>query len=360
MGLVLGFAIALLPLYTRISQFDVGRLSKDGLLLFVLAICLSFHRKDKLPPFLVAAPIMGLLFLALVNQWQPASMSVIHQVAMFGVGACFFVSLSTDSKRINLNHILNGASIGCLIQVFLGFADFVNQPIYANAVTWLTGAQSAHLKTGQITGSLGNSNLFASYVSITSISLLRRYWLYSIPLALIITVVSGSLVGIATVFGALVFTIRPVFISPLIAYLATVGGIVSLFLFGGFGIDTGRVKIWGDIFGSVDTGHLFFGRGLGWYADAGFLHNGVRLIHEHNELVSVFNAFGLIGLALMLIPLWQVVKRPNRGHFSTMFFAGFINSMGHFTWHQSTTALVLLASGAICISGRDNVINLEW
>lgn len=357
-----GILIAGLPLFQRASFYDVGRLSKDFVAFaFMLLASLALTAQRQID-WGILALIMGGAFFCLFNQWEPASISVQYQSFMIIAGLVFLGVFYRGHDSSSLRYILNGAAIGCVIQSLLCVSQFAGFDIYPHIINFILGTEAITKPHFGVFGSLGNPNLLAAYVSITAMALLRPGWVLLMPLALFAVIASKSAMGFCTLIAGVAFFYRPKRIHPAWFYGLALLGIALLFLFGGFGIDTGRVKIWTEIFEKTDFITAIIGKGPGWFFDQRFLDMGLHAAQEHNEILAIFNVGGIVALVILGIFFKRLFKyRDTNPLFEAIAFAGFFNSLGHFTFHQSTTVILIIISVGVCLSkGESDVLDLEW
>lgn len=364
-NLAIGIIIALLPLFTKLSRGDFGRVSKDNLLVVLMAlICFLLPaRKRTLPIFLYIALGYG-LFSLFINQYEPAAFVVMLQTFYIGVGALFFASYYEKHTEDGKDFILNGMSVGCLIQCAIVFCNELDFFVYFEAVK-LFNPEANPLDIGfPGIGSLGNPNLLSAYVSLTAVSMFRERWWVFLPFPIIALIISNSLMGyFSLAAGAFYFiNLNFNFIKKQYVYLMAIFGMILPFFTGLNGHDSKRLIAWKINLNLVDLSHFIFGKGPGWFYGHGIPVSRIEiLVQEHNEFLSLFNLFGIIGIGLLVPTFIKFIRTPDRSMiFPSILFAGFINSYGHFSLHQSTTAIILIVTCAICLAeGNEYVFNLE-
>lgn len=357
-NLLLGITIALLPLYTRLSKGDFSRTSKDNLcvLVFLVLLLILPEKKRKLPDIFKLGLVYGLSLLIL-NQYNPASVVVMLHTFYISIGLIFFVSFyqrhETDSEYL----ILNGMSVGCLIQCLIVFCNKLDFKVYFELIR-LFNPTAISLDSGfPGIGSLGNPNLLSAYVALTAISLFRKKWWIFLLFPLIALAISGGLMGYFSFAAGTIYYLNHKFkiIHKSWFYILSSILMVALYFTGINGHDTKRILGWKRIFSEVDLSHFLIGKGPGWFFDHGaVLSVNEILVQEHNEFISIFNFFGIIGVALIAAIVFPLVFKKDKVEiFPSILFAAFINSYGHFTLHQSTTAIIVIVSAAICLAQKD-------
>lgn len=364
-NLLLGITIALLPLYIRVTNLDFGRISKDNLLMavFLALIALMPSKKREISKSLLVAFGYGIFSLVL-NQWYVASSNVILQVFYISIGMTFFVKYYECHSIEDTHYLLNGMSAGCLIQSIITIISHFDIPVYYYLITLFNPVISHTGPSFKTVGSLGNPNLLASYLCLTSIALFRNKWVFFLPFPLIALYLADSSMGwIGFIAGTLYyFNLKFKIIPKLWVYLISAISMVGVFFIGVDGRDTHRFVAWRALFSEVDLKHFLFGMGPGWFADKGIIINQTeRMVHEHNAFISAFNVFGIVVFALLLPECFRYLRsKDTLPIFSSILFAAFWNSFGHFSLHQSTVAIIIITVAAICLAeGNNNVVNME-
>jgi len=366
-NILLGAVIALLPLYTRITQVDFNRTSKDNLLVVIFGVLcfLMPERKRTLPTSLFLGLAYCTLMLAF-NQWNVVSVNVIVLTFYVLSGILFFANYYERHTKEGLKYILAGMKAGAIIQSVLIFFNLFRIDLYFDFVCWLTNSSYYSLSTGRmdnLVGSLGNTNLVASYLALTSLAFLdskNRKWLILIPV--LATLMTQSVMGIASLSAGIFyyFNNQFKFFSKLKLFLISAFLMFTAFFMGVHGADSGRFEGWSKNFDLVTLKHFFFGMGAGWFQDKKILIlKDAVLGSEHNSFLSAFNVFGIVLLLFLAPSVWSYLNREDkRPVFSAILFAAFINSYGHFTLNQSTVAIIIIVAACVCLGDKDNVFNI--
>lgn len=357
-NLLIGISIALLPLYIRICSVDFQRTSKDNLLvvLFSLftALLPSANRKaSAYSMFLLFAS----LFFLVMNQWNVLSINVLFHCFYMVSGITFLYAFYEKHDQESLDYILNGMIMGCLIQCSLAIPGYFGIDPYRELVIRMVGGVPtllANVGSGTTFGSLGNINLTSSYLGLTSLAILRlkkHRWTFIFPA--ISMILNGSIMGIAALVAGLFYylNLNLNIIKKWQIYLASMLGMI-IYPFSGIGYDSGRIEIWSNILKLVNLRHFLIGMGPGWFIDQRLNQvAGVILAQEHNEYLAFFNIFGLLGIILVIPLVYKfIMKKDENKLFSTVVFAAFVNSYGHFALHQSTVTIIILVAMAISMA----------
>ena len=356
---LIGLTIALLPLFTKIAEFDVSRLSKDNLLLIIMmAFCFILPDKKRKLPVIGYVGLTYGLFSIVYNQWNPISIMVQLQSFYLAAGMVFFCCFYERFDFKNISAILNGMALGCLIQSILVILSSGGVQLYPRLFEFFYSDLKITNMDAPGIGSLGNTNTLAAYVSITSIALMRDGFKKLLFLPVIALLIANSLMGYVTILGGALYLInlKLNILKKYQVYLLTSLSMVGAVVFGVGGMDTKRFAMWKKIVSNMDFPHFLFGKGPGWFYDQSFVNGSEIAIQEHNELISAINIFGIIGVMLLVLTFARFFTRSDKSKvFPAILFASFINSFGHFTLHQSTTAIIVIVSAAICLAEGEKI-----
>ncbi len=403
--LILAVMAALLPLYTRFASQDVSRSVKDNLAVAMLAlVCVILPGDKRKIPAIAWVSLSACLALLILNQWAVISVNVVIQQIYIGLWACFAVRFYESFEKDRLNYILNGIAIGCIIQSILAIGDYFGAYLYGKSIIGLKNYFDPHAHAewisyakdgvGSAIGSLGNQNILSSFLALSSMALFRPKWKYFLILPVLGLIASGSMMGILSFVGGLIYLAikdkQSMYIMGAVAMLV-------VWIGGGFGIDNGRVKLWNRSLENTRGYELFFGHGPGWFADKRILTDKLEITalengyftaidfdaflkgakfninsplygdeasmagQEHNEFLSLFNVFGIPGLVLCLLLFKNFFTSEDFGSWPSILYVAFLNSFGHFSLHQSSTAIIIVIAGCVCVAqGKTDVFNLEW
>jgi len=365
-NLLIGITIALLPLFIKVGSVDITRTSRDNLLVIIFGVlCFFLPKKERQLGYFTYVALAYGLFCLVFNQWNAASTVVMFQVFYVAIGFVFFASYYEKHSIEGRDHILNGMAIGCLIQCVIIFFAVIDIPLYYKFISIFYSSIKWNGTVSQGVGSLGNSNLLASYVSLTALAMFRKKWAWFLPLPLIALFVAHSMMGIAAfIAGSLYFlNLKFNLIKKSWIYIGTIAAMVTVYFTGLNGMDTQRFYGWSENFRRVDLNHFLFGKGPGWFGTHGvFLNPGELMTQEHNAFLTAFNMFGIVGIILLVPMFLKLINSKDQSFiFPSVVFAAFVNSYGHFTLHQSTVAIIIIVALAICLAEKDsNVVNVEW
>ena len=369
-NLFLGFSIALLPLYTRVTSLDFNRTSKDNLLLTLLgAACILLPvASRKMNKYMWVSICYGLFFLV-YNQWNVLSINVMMQVFYISMGFTFFANYYERHDVDSLHYIYKGMAVGAFIQGVFAISGYLGHEWYFHSLMFVLGIDAKIHTSGagsiNAVGSLGNTNLSASYLCMTIpafLSFKKKYWLLAlVPITGLI--LTDALMSILPFFAGLVYywNIEKKILKKWFIYLSASTAMIAL-PFLPLNIDNGRFLPWKMLMELVDWSHALIGKGAGWFADKKIYveKSDVYFQQEHNVFLSVFNLYGLIGVLLLLPIFYKFVLSEDKNKiFSTVLFIAFCNGYGHFLGHQSTSVIVALIAACVCLAeGRNNVIDV--
>lgn len=354
-NLIIGATIALLPLFNRVATVDFSRTAKDNLLMAILGLlCVIMPEKKRSLPLYAWVVFIIALFFLVFNQYNVISINVMYQSFTVMAGMFFAVRFYECYDGKTKHYILNGMCIGALIQSFiiflsaLGFDPYiwVFGSLYEGAV--IVGPSS--FPVGKSIGSLGNTNLAAAYLALTSMAFVRGKWNYFLPIAILALTFTNSAMGVGSfVAGAVYYLNRERVFSKLKIYLLASISMIGLFFIGAGGADSGRFESWAKIFKAVTLKHFLIGMGPGWFPDMRLMYNGTHMVQEHNEYLALFNIFGIMGVILVIPFFLSYLKLKDTCRiFPAVLFIAFCNSYGHFSLHQSTTAIIIIVTIVIC------------
>lgn len=361
-NLILACTVALLPLYTRVTQLDFNRTSKDNLLIFIFGV-LSFvlsARKRSLPKVFLLASLYAIASLVL-NQWNVLSISVMMQSFYALSGIVFFMNFYEKHDSETVGYILSGMRAGAVIQAVLVICSHFNFNLYFYLVEVFSGPMDYKGSLGAI-GSLGNTNLSGSYLSLTALAFLGRKIRWPIILVVFALLLTKSYMGIGAFLAGVSYWYLTGIDNSKKAklYFFAISAMFAVYALRLKNGGSGRFDAWDSLFSKVTLKHFVFGMGPGWFADQQIkLTDGWILSQEHNSFLTAFNFFG-VALFLFLIPAFlKFIKQTDKNKiFPAIMFAGFCNSFGHFTLHQSTVAVIIVVASAISL-GETNGINLD-
>ena len=360
-NLLIGATIALLPLFTKVAAVDFSRTSKDNLLVLLMgALCVIMPEKKRNLSTYAWFMFAFALFFLVFNQWLVISINVMFQSFYIASGLFFGLRFYESYERETKHFILNGMCVGALIQVFIIFSSALGFDPYIWALGKISGdfviVGPTSFPITQSIGSLGNTNLTAAYLALTAMAFVRGKWTYFLPIVILALTFTSSVMGVGSfVAGAVYYLNHEKIISKPKLYLLATICMIGLFFIGVNGADSGRFESWSKLFEAVTFKHFLIGMGPGWFPDFRLMLNDTHLVQEHNEFLALFNLFGMAGVLVVLPMFLKFLKRKDACRiFPTVLFIAFCNSYGHFSLHQSTTAIIIIVTIVICaIEGKN-------
>ena len=360
-SIIIALAVALLPVYSRYTTVDMNRTAKDNLFLILcglIAIVFRDVKRDFPQKGWIALVIA--FFLSVFNQHNVASINVMMYSFYFMGGAILLVRVYECIEQSHIELILNAMCVGALIQfvvislALLGFSIESHVASFFHNEIKINGDIFSHFGASQ--GTLGNPNLSGGYLALCSLAFFRKKWIYLLPLSLFALLATGSAMAVASFLAGAGFLFKGNIISKRNIYLLSIFSMLTS-LFTGLGkMDSGRHEIWRMAVAKVDKSDYLFGNGLGWFQDIGLAWSQTIVRQEHSGFLTLFNAFGLVGVVGLLYFLWIYTNKKDVNKlFSAITFAAFCNAYGHFSIQQSTMMIIIIVSVAICaIKDEDN------
>jgi len=367
-----GAVILLLPLWIRIEKIPVDmRFTKD--MFFNVCVMMSlvlFARRKKID-IKILSICLGIIFVSFYNQWLITSYAVINQFICVVMGVLCFIQFHSKLKKNDENFYLNILSISAIIQAVLVVFTYADINLYYYIIKIFNWGANYKLGSSMIPylGSLGNPMVCSTFLSITTISLLRNKWFLFLPLNLWAIYLTDSASGIVSCFfGLFTYFMMKYFKSKKITFLSIgflifLGSVLVAFGREKFSLldDNNRFIVWKQSLTFIDGINVLYGRGLGFIADnysRVYPIYGEPFRHLHNEYLEVFLAYGIIGLLILLLTLFVMLKRANNTIIISIVIAYLITMITSITLHISATAIIGILLVAFClIKGEKNGLN---
>lgn len=341
-----GWVVVTLPLLWRVGNAG-QRFAKDywlAFFFFVSIVLFGLGKVDK--KFSYAA--LSIASLAFINQHDFGNFFVINQFAFLCIGILLF--FQSINNKINIDEFKKYLRISCLIQSVLVFGDYFGLSVYSEAIMWATNAKQVILQNQpefiRIIGSMGHSNVVGSFIALTSVSFFGS-WFLIIPIFALIATQSTMSIG-TFLFCAAVYVLDKKRIKFLLCVLPLVFTVIAIHFKDVF---SGRLDVWKNSFSLINN--WVFGNGLGYVAP---FYNQKFNPHQnylqlHNEYLEVLLAFGFVGIAFLVLIFSQVSLKSNKMMLA-IFLGTLVNSIGHFTYHISSTALIGILSLSCCLKPK--------
>lgn len=250
--------------------------------------------------------------------------------------------------------IFNGLAFLCLAQSFWIIAEALGFDIYGTFLS-LFGEVQRVSKTGgawtagsikQVAGSLGHPTISGAMITFTLpfVYKLRKY-LVPIPLvAIYLTSSSMCVMGAALVLFYIIFKDKRMYA---LGALLTVG----LFLYGhfyeGFFSNSARIAHWINLLKQYGLNAPIFGNGPGFteVMVVSLEKGGEVLRPEHNEILSLYIQYGLVGIAIACCLLKGFVKKfinEEDRFLKAGILALAFNCLGNFPLHIASSSLLAM------------------
>jgi len=363
-----GAVLLLLPLWIRIEKIPVDmRFTKDMFFITSVAMSLILFSERKKIDIKVLSISSFLLFISFYNQWLITSFAVINQWICVSMGILCFIQFHSRLEKKDEEFYLNILSIAAIVQAVLVVLTYIDINLYYYIVKMFNWNANYKIGSSAIPylGSLGNPMVCSTFLSITTISLLRSKWFFFLPLNLWAVYLTNSATGIISCF----FGLATFFIFKYFKSKKTTFSLIGLFIFVGsifiafererftFLNDNNRFLVWKQSLNLIDGMSILYGKGLGFIADnysTIYPILGEPFRHLHNEFLEIFFAYGIIGLIILGITLFVMLKRANNIIIISIVVAYLITMITSITLHISATALVGILLVALCLIKGDN------
>jgi len=356
------FCIFSIPFYMRLIDSADMRLPKDFYFIACVWLGLILFGLGKAKPLLIAY-CAGISILSFFHQHAVNSANVI--LHWMGINTALLLVLAHSVRPMNRETFLNTLAVTglCLsIWVLLNRAGVdlyeVIFPAFGKDLTKMVRAEEGFAAVSERLslpiGPLFNSRVTAAVIAACGTALLRKKWIFLLPIVLAALAVAHSaaaFLGLAA--GAFVLCLRqwkrlwvglPLLLSPL------------FFLRREHWVDlNGRMPVWLDITGWFrDPGSILFGRGTGYFPDhyvsafpeSNYPHAAEIFMQAHNEYLELYVYFGLIGLAVTGALILFVLLKGRDLYLKAILVSCLAMSAVHFYFHISAGAVIGLIAFA--------------
>lgn len=368
-----GGIIVILPFYLRVwelsriwgdMQFRQARNHFFALAVFASIFIFGVKKIPNKTLNIVSYWVGGLVIYAWLNQHSFYSAAVIEQTVCFTLGCVLFIQCL--EHKLNKDIILNAIAISggiqsvWLITNYFGFNPFAwwldLKYILVNR-DWGWEAILAHT---QIVGSFNNQIFSGIHVAMALPALFRKKMVFISPLFIFAIWISGSATAFLACFCALFAYLLCKYVKDKWIYPTTGVGIglsvACFFLFlrdVDFFDDQNRYQMWATVFEWLEPRDYLFGNGLGWFWDeyaARFPKSVFKWGQIHNEFLSYFLSFGLVGIIAAWFVLKPVILSKRKDPILYAGLAGLIGgSFGCFPMHLSPLALIGIFYLSLCM-----------
>lgn len=364
-ALLIGCIAAFLPLYIRISSFNLERVSKSNALFCLIPILiLFFDKKLREIDITIKSIALAMMSHVILIQFEPSSITGIYKSLGICLSVLFVIKYYESYDEKDNEIIFNLFCVGALIQTSLAiFQSFQVDP-YTSLLLLLDPTltvQGEYVTTDlhHVYGSLQNPNVLGAYLALCLPAFFRKKWIYlAVPVFLVI-LKTKSIMPIAAATGAIsYYFLSNSKIKDYIFYVgSTIGFYVICFMLPNLG--SGRLEIWKVIFSLTTVKQLILGGSPSWLVHQKVSYNGLQVIQEHNEYMAALNIFGVFSLVAICFILYLIINNQSKNKiFGAIFFAAFINMHGNFPLHIASTAFIILIAFTHCLRGNYGV-NLD-
>lgn len=255
----------------------------------------------------------------------------------------YFVSVSKTPKEIFYNFIC----ITAIIQSLIAVGQMWNIDLFFDFYSLFIPVGRG-IETIEPCGILGNPNFLAGYLAISLPFFFRKKWCYFLPvIPSIILIAVQSTALVAMLAGSFYYFKDRIKKIWLFAGLVPFGVYLCIFkrsMTIGFSFDNPRFIWWSEAIKQTCTNTLgiLFGMGPGAPWGGAF--------PMHNEWVTIFHHFGLVGLLIAFGYVFTVPR--NNKILYTSFMIICICAMGYYPFHLPTVGMLCLI--VVGLIERDN------
>lgn len=384
-----GVCLIVHPLFLRVGEVAIDpRVSKDQFFIFSIFLSLALFQIGKVNKYIIAIGSISIFHGFIFSDFT--SLNANYQLISMMAGIMVLVQFNSRVKTEYLPIIYRCLIISGSIQLFLLVFNYFGMDLNRDFFIWLTDSVARNRSGGIAdgvsmgTGSLINANVTGGYMAALSPIFMINPWA-GLPIVAISLYLCASAMPVVAVIlsipGILALRVKKLRIPCLsIAAIFAVFVLIGATKEKSYFSSSGRIDAWSKTLNftmhnkpivKMENGkevaklkiyvpkwkaiqRIITGRGLGYYSDYfRFFHkhkNGTIFRQAHNEYIEIFVAFGIFGLSVLLIFLWKIRHYLYKGDLTLVwiFIISLINSVGHFFYHISPTALIgLLALGAL-------------
>lgn len=356
--ILLGCMVAFLPLYIRITSVNVERISKANALLCLLPILISmFGITLRKFPEVLKAIFIAAMFHVVIFQYEPASTNGIYQSIAICLGLLFVIKYHESADHFDIDYVLDFLCIGALVQSALVVTQLFGFDLYTDLICLFDNKLiiDGSFVDGHyaIFGSLQNPNVFGAYQALCLPAFFRSKKLMAWSLVVIATIIlAGSRMPMAAAcFSILYYLAVNNKIKEYALYISfTVAFYAFCFLLPDHTSD--RMIIWGDFLSKVDLKHFLIGGSPSWLSFHVTRIGKSYATNLHNEYLSIFNIYGILGLIAVGYLFHLVIKNQSKNKvFGAIMVGAFVNMHGNFPLHIAPTCLIIMLALAHSLKG---------
>lgn len=347
----MGVSIIAHPFITRLSTAPGDRLGKDTFLIMMAILSMTLKKERELN--LIGIFIFCLVgFFAFFNQHNFLSVNVFYQFCYFSFGLILLINFMCSKAEFEKYFFYSAILVSTftICEYFgLDLRKLYLEIFYPQISIVRNNPENI------IAGPLNHPNLTGAYLALCIPIVMKFNKWFLIPIGAAI-IVGDCIMPMVTAIGALVGYYLIQYMGWV--YLITIIGMITSFFTGLGGLDNERFTIWKK---SLQINNSFLtGNGLGWFTDTFNAKKiyPIRVEQEHNEFLSILNAFGAWFFGLLFYLFAKINNEKDRV-VSGVIFAMFINFYGNFALHSSVISVLCIYFLAKFLRGPNGTV-MEW
>jgi hypothetical protein len=238
--------------------------------------------------------------------------------------------IAVVKSRVKTADIYNVICISAMLQAVIAFFQYFGLSLF-NLVSAITGPTNYILPQDIMVGTLGNSNFMAAYIGISLPFFFRKKWIFLAPVLAVVIFMSGTTSTVIAVCAGLMIYFRKLKYLPL---FLTVAVLYAIFFDPDVFGTNERYEFWGVAITKIFKSPLNVAFGLGPGTNWG------RPFPLHNEWLSLFFSYGLIGFYL-IVCYFMELKTENKILIAALLIAA-VNALGNYPMHIAPTAFLVI------------------
>jgi hypothetical protein len=362
--IILGVGVILAPLFLKFhGENDTIRMSKDIFFCFYAVFATVSLKKVTNIRLYYKVLLVAFLFVSFFNAFNIFYARSWFQVVMVQFATLLAFSAFSGYEVRLKSALLNFVAISGIIQsvIMIGIYYNLNPEAYVLSFFYENLEYSHKSLAPSAAGSLGHPNLSGAFASIAMGAILRRKWVYCLPVFLIALYLGNSAMPILTAIAVIFsYFYKKTKLDNLYPYIITMV-IGSYFILNGFPegflSSQNRHHFW-EI--AISKTNMLFGNGLGSFPSvfSKIAFNGEYFMQAHSEWVELYYAYGLIGIGLVIAFFLPIIRNIKDKIIYAMMMGVFINCYGNFFFHIGALSFLGLIVMAMAY-GENNVEIME-
>jgi hypothetical protein len=275
----------------------------------------------------------------------------IYQFLCFGAGAMLLLQL--QNKDVDFNLLGKVMAYSCLFQAIVVMFNYFGVNLYSDSIAALMGYKVVQVKAVPnvlVAGTLGHPNVVGAFMAITMPFVIKHVKKLSFLPVIAVVMTDCAMPVVTLAVCALFWFIRRLdfkYFKTIMLGVVTCGAYAIISMPSLF---NGRLPAWK---GAINMTSLF-GRGFYFFVPVfnKLSPQSEKFTNVHNEYLEFLVIFGLFGVAWLIYLIYHYRAKLFKSDvtYGASFVALMANSVGNFTFHTASTALV----GIITISGLLN------